>query len=45
MDQAAYALDLLTCAGVRVARFERAPLTLAELLDRIVARRSGGPDA
>jgi ABC-2 type transport system ATP-binding protein len=45
MDQAAYVLDLLTCAGVRVARFERAPLTLAELLDRIVARRSGGPDA
>ncbi len=42
MDQAAHVLDLLTCAGVRVARFERAPLTLAELLDRIVARRAGG---
>jgi ABC-2 type transport system ATP-binding protein len=45
MDQAAHVVDLLTCAGVRVARFERAPLTLAELLDRIVARRAGGPDA
>ena len=45
MDQASYVLDVLTCAGVRVARFERAPLTLAELLDRIVARRGGGPHA
>ena len=45
LDQAAHVLDLLTCAGVRVARFERAPLTLAELLDRIVARRKDGLDA
>jgi ABC-2 type transport system ATP-binding protein len=45
MDQAGHVLDLLTCAGVRVARFERAPLTLAELLDRIVARRPGADDA
>lgn len=45
LDQAARVLDLLTCAGVRVARFERAPLTLAELLDRIVARRKEGSDA
>jgi ABC-2 type transport system ATP-binding protein len=45
LDDAARVLDLLTCAGVRVARFERAPLTLAELLDRIVARRKEGPDA
>jgi ABC-2 type transport system ATP-binding protein len=45
LDQAAHVLDLLTCAGVRVARFERAPLTLAELLDRIVARRGEGRDA
>ena len=45
MDQAGHVLDLLTCAGVRVARFERAPLTLAELLDRIVARRAGARDA
>ncbi len=45
LDQAAHVLDLLTCAGVRVARFERAPLTLAELLDRIVARRKDGHDA
>lgn len=45
LDQAARVLDVLTCAGVRVARFERAPLTLAELLDRIVARRKDGLDA
>ncbi len=45
LDDAARVLDLLTCAGVRVARFERAPLTLAELLDRIVARRKEGSDA
>jgi ABC-2 type transport system ATP-binding protein len=45
MDQAAYVLDLLTCAGVRVARFERAPLALAELLDRIVTRRAGAAHA
>ena len=45
MDQAVHVLDLLTCAGVRVARFERAPLTLAELLDRIVARRAGAGHA
>ena len=45
LDQAAHVLDLLTCAGVRVARFERAPLTLAELLDRIVARRAGDTHA
>ena len=45
LDEAAHVLDVLTCAGVRVARFERAPLTLAELLDRIVARRKEGLDA
>lgn len=45
MDQAVHVLDLLTCAGVRVARFERAPLTLAELLDGIVARRARADDA
>ena len=45
LNQAAHVLDLLTCAGVRVARFERAPLTLAELLDRIVTRRKDGLDA
>jgi ABC-2 type transport system ATP-binding protein len=45
LDEAARVLDLLTCAGVRVARFERAPLTLAELLDRIVARRKEDSDA
>jgi ABC-type multidrug transport system ATPase subunit len=45
LDEAAHVLDVLTCAGVRVARFERAPLTLAELLDRVVARRTGDRDA
>ena len=45
LDAAAHALDLLTCAGVRIARFERAPLALAELLDRVVARRKEDLDA
>ncbi|MGQ0715655.1 MAG: ABC transporter ATP-binding protein [Gemmatimonadaceae bacterium] len=45
LEGAARALDLLSCAGVRVARFERAPVTLAELLDRVVSQRAGGTDA
>jgi ABC-2 type transport system ATP-binding protein len=45
LPQAAHVVDLLTCAGVRVARFERAPLSLAELIERIVARRRGDADA
>ena len=35
---AARVLDLLRCAGVEVARFERAPLALADLIERVVAR-------
>jgi ABC-type multidrug transport system ATPase subunit len=31
-------VDVLTCAGVPVARFERAPLSLADLIDRVVKR-------
>jgi ABC-2 type transport system ATP-binding protein len=44
LDRAAQILDVLACAGVRVARFEHAPLTLAELIERVVARR-GATDA
>ena len=38
-EAAARALDLLTTAGVPVARFERAGLSLADLMERIVERR------
>ena len=34
-------VDVLTCAGVPVARFERAPLSLADLIDRVVKRATG----
>ncbi len=46
--QAARVVDVLTCAGVPVARFERVGVSLAELIERIVARaphRGGGRDA
>lgn len=36
--QAARVVDVLTCAGVPVARFERVGVSLAELIERIVAR-------
>jgi ABC-2 type transport system ATP-binding protein len=39
LDRAAEALDLLTCAGVRVARFEPVRLSLADLIERTVARQ------
>jgi ABC-2 type transport system ATP-binding protein len=45
LDQAARVLDLLTCAAVPIARFERRPLSLADLLDRIVARAGRASDA
>lgn len=45
LDQAARILDLLTCAGVAVARFERRPLSLADLLDRVMARANGAARA
>jgi ABC-2 type transport system ATP-binding protein len=38
-EAASRALDLLTTAGVPVARFERVGLSLAELMERIVERR------
>ncbi len=38
-DEAARALDLLTTAGVPVARFERLGLSLADLIERIVQHR------
>jgi len=37
-DDAACVLDALTSAGVPVARFDRVPLALADLLESIVAR-------
>lgn len=45
LDQAARILDMLTCAGVAVARFERRPLSLADLLDRVMARADGAAHA
>jgi ABC-type multidrug transport system ATPase subunit len=45
LDAAARALDLLTTAGVSVARFERIGLSLAELLERIVQQRGKPADA
>jgi ABC-2 type transport system ATP-binding protein len=41
LDRAAQALDLLTCAGMRVARFEQVTLSLADLIERTVQRRGG----
>jgi ABC-2 type transport system ATP-binding protein len=41
MDRAAEVLDLLTCAGVPVARFEPVRLSLADLIERTVERRGG----
>ena len=38
-EAAARALDLLTAAGVPIARFERVGLSLADLMERIVERR------
>lgn len=37
-SRAASVLQFLTAAGVPIARFERAPLPLAELLERVVSR-------
>jgi ABC-2 type transport system ATP-binding protein len=39
MDRAAEVLDLLTCAGLSVARFEPVRLSLADLIERTVARQ------
>jgi hypothetical protein len=38
-DHAAQVLAFLTAQGVRVARFERVTLSLADLIERIVERR------
>ena len=43
MDRAAQVLDLVTSAGVAVGRFERVAVTLADLIERVVAAR-GAPD-
>ena len=39
LDRAAQTLDILTCAGVSVARFEPVTLSLADLIERTVERR------
>jgi ABC-2 type transport system ATP-binding protein len=39
MNAAASVLDLLQCAGVSIARYEKAPVTLADLIDRVVQRQ------
>lgn len=39
LDAAARTLDALGAAGVRVARFERVPLPLADLIERVVQHR------
>jgi ABC-type multidrug transport system ATPase subunit len=41
LDRAAQTLDILTCAGVSVARFEPVALSLADLIERTVERRGG----
>ena len=45
LDRAAQALDLLTCAGMRVARFEQVTLSLADLIERTVQRKGAEPHA
>jgi ABC-type multidrug transport system ATPase subunit len=39
LDQAKRVLELLTAAGVGIARFERESLSLADLIERVVASR------
>ena len=41
LDAAAQALDVLTCAGMAVARFEPVRLSLADLIERTVQRQQG----
>jgi ABC-2 type transport system ATP-binding protein len=42
LDRAAQALDVLTCAGMSISRFEQISLSLADLIERTVERRRGG---
>lgn len=44
-DGAAEALSLLTRSGIAVSNFQRADLSLAELIEKVVARRNGGARA
>jgi len=45
MERAAHVVDVLTCGGVSIARFEHVELSLADLLERIVERGRVGEDA
>jgi ABC-2 type transport system ATP-binding protein len=42
LDRAAQALDVLTCAGMVISRFEQVSLSLADLIERTVQRRQRG---
>jgi ABC-2 type transport system ATP-binding protein len=42
LDAAARLLDFLVAAGVPVAKLESSPVTLAELIERVVERQGGG---
>jgi ABC-2 type transport system ATP-binding protein len=41
LDRAAEALDIFTCAGMQIARFEQVSLSLADLIERTVQRQQG----
>jgi len=43
-DEAARAISFLTAAGVSVSRFERVPVSLADLIERVVARQPAADD-
>jgi ABC-2 type transport system ATP-binding protein len=45
LDRAAHVMAFLAFQGVAVARFERVTLSLADLIERIVAHRGGGAHA
>ena len=42
LERAAQALDVLTCAGMTISRFEQVGLSLADLIERTVQRRQRG---
>lgn len=44
LDRAAQVVAYLTEQGLAIARFEKVSLSLADLIERIVAREAGGPD-
>ncbi|HEX6966239.1 MAG TPA: hypothetical protein VF166_10595, partial [Gemmatimonadaceae bacterium] len=42
LDGAERILDYLKCAGMDIARFERATVTLADLIERVIRARGAG---